>query len=218
MEDEWTLVHCPTCNRFIASTTADFVGAVSYWCRHCKAPFGSDEPDLPALRCPCGTRLHSGRVDAGTLRIYCRRCKTPALVWSRQPRPLKLVDTIEPVKVAKPKKSRWEAHEDDPVRRARLSDADFISMIEERWDGARIRAAQRRTEVAVGLRFDVLNRDGFRCTYCGRGVTQGALLEVDHIVPRSAGGPDILSNLRTACEACNRGKSAKPLREDDAIA
>jgi 5-methylcytosine-specific restriction endonuclease McrA len=34
-------------------------------------------------------------------------------------------------------------------------------------------------------------------------------LEVDHVIARSAGGPDTMENLVTACWDCNRGKSAK---------
>jgi hypothetical protein len=37
------------------------------------------------------------------------------------------------------------------------------------------------------------------------------LLVVDHILPVSAGGPDDLENLTTACSDCNAGKSNRPL-------
>ena len=56
------------------------------------------------------------------------------------------------------------------------------------------------------LRFEVLKRDGFRCKYCGAGPIT-APLEVDHVVPKSKGGPDSAENLVTACWGCNRGKS-----------
>jgi hypothetical protein len=54
------------------------------------------------------------------------------------------------------------------------------------------------------LRFAVLERDGFRCYYCG---SQGQPLEVDHVVPQSLGGQDLPDNLVAACSDCNRGKS-----------
>lgn len=84
-------------------------------------------------------------------------------------------------------------------------------MVEERWQVFRVKQAERRVGVAAGLRFDVFQRDGFRCRYCGHGVEHGALLEADHVIPESAGGPTTLDNLVTACQDCNRGKSAKPL-------
>lgn len=55
-------------------------------------------------------------------------------------------------------------------------------------------------------RFAVLERDGFKCRYCGRGAAQQAVLHVDHILPKSAGGGDELENLITACQECNYGK------------
>jgi hypothetical protein len=57
------------------------------------------------------------------------------------------------------------------------------------------------------LRFEVLRRDGFRCTYCGRSMSE-VVLHVDHVQPWSLGGPNTLENLRTACVDCNLGKGA----------
>lgn len=56
------------------------------------------------------------------------------------------------------------------------------------------------------LRFSVLTRDGYRCRYCGRDATT-AVLHLDHIFPRAAGGADTEDNLVTACSDCNLGKS-----------
>lgn len=58
------------------------------------------------------------------------------------------------------------------------------------------------------LRFTVLMRDEFRCQYCGRSPKTDAdvILEVDHIIPRSNGGLDTITNLVTACRECNQGK------------
>lgn len=55
------------------------------------------------------------------------------------------------------------------------------------------------------LRFKVLQRDRFRCRYCGSS-GKDVQLEVDHLVPRSKNGPDLLENLVTACRPCNQGK------------
>lgn len=55
------------------------------------------------------------------------------------------------------------------------------------------------------LRFMVLSRDNFRCHYCGRDSSE-TKLHVDHILPKSKGGKDELSNYITSCKECNLGK------------
>ncbi|TDD97587.1 HNH endonuclease [Actinomadura rubrisoli] len=65
--------------------------------------------------------------------------------------------------------------------------------------------------VSKKLRFEVFRRDGFTCRYCGRTAVDGAVLEPDHVVPRARGGKDVATNLVTACESCNSGKSDTPL-------
>jgi len=68
----------------------------------------------------------------------------------------------------------------------------------------------RRAPLPQKLRYEVLRRDGFTCQYCGRKPPE-VELEVDHIDPVSAGGPDEVSNLITSCKDCNRGKGADAL-------
>ena len=55
-------------------------------------------------------------------------------------------------------------------------------------------------------RFDVLTRDNFKCVYCGRSSKDDAVLEIEHIVPSSKNGLNIMDNYITACRECNRGK------------
>lgn len=62
--------------------------------------------------------------------------------------------------------------------------------------------------VTKRLRFEILRRDGFRCTYCGSSPSDGAELHVDHVVPQALGGTDDPSNLTTSCADCNAGKSS----------
>lgn len=68
------------------------------------------------------------------------------------------------------------------------------------------------------LRFQVLKRDGFTCQYCGKQPRNGAILEVDHVLPVSRGGQTVMANLRTACKHCNSGKSNIPLKHGSAAA
>ena len=66
--------------------------------------------------------------------------------------------------------------------------------------------------VPKGLRFRILRRDGFRCTYCGRTPqNDGVQLHVDHVKPRVAGGSNEETNLVTACRDCNLGKGKSVL-------
>jgi 5-methylcytosine-specific restriction endonuclease McrA len=64
--------------------------------------------------------------------------------------------------------------------------------------------------VAAQVRFSILQRDGFRCRYCGRpGNAPGVVLHVDHVVPAVAGATTTEDNLLTACDECNLGKAAR---------
>jgi hypothetical protein len=75
--------------------------------------------------------------------------------------------------------------------------------------GARQHVSRRRETISKRLRFAVLARDGFRCLYCGAEPAEAAL-HVDHIKPVAAGGKTVATNLATACESCNLGKSDLP--------
>lgn len=59
------------------------------------------------------------------------------------------------------------------------------------------------------LRFQVLNRDSFKCCMCGRSpaTTPGLSLHIDHIKPWAKGGETTIDNLQTLCSDCNLGKS-----------
>jgi hypothetical protein len=63
-----------------------------------------------------------------------------------------------------------------------------------------------RRSVSQSRRYAILERDGFRCRYCGSTAADGKTLHVDHIVPVSCGGSDDASNLCAACSDCNLGK------------
>jgi 5-methylcytosine-specific restriction endonuclease McrA len=71
---------------------------------------------------------------------------------------------------------------------------------------ARYFEADRYT-IPLDMRFAVLQRDGFRCQYCGGTPQDGYVLHVDHRIPRSKGGSTTMDNLVTACFLCNVGKS-----------
>ena len=63
--------------------------------------------------------------------------------------------------------------------------------------------------VKAGMRWQAMERDDFKCTACGVSAKEGAILHVDHIIPRSKGGRDTMDNYQTLCRQCNIGKSNK---------
>jgi hypothetical protein len=70
-------------------------------------------------------------------------------------------------------------------------------------------AAEQKVKVMPAIRWQVFQRDNWRCVSCGRGSQHDVILHIDHIIPRSKGGKDELENYQTLCETCNIGKSNK---------
>lgn len=68
----------------------------------------------------------------------------------------------------------------------------------------------KRKTISVRARFEIFKRDSFTCQYC-RSRPPQVVLNVDHIIPVSDRGDNHTTNLTTACEACNSGKSNIPL-------
>ncbi len=56
----------------------------------------------------------------------------------------------------------------------------------------------------------VFARDGHRCQYCNRTAEN-----IDHVVPRSRGGPHAWDNVVASCRACNSRKEDRLLHEVD---
>jgi 5-methylcytosine-specific restriction endonuclease McrA len=66
--------------------------------------------------------------------------------------------------------------------------------------------------ISAKLRAEVLARNGYTCQSCGLGPDEidpatgrKTRLHLGHIVDKSLGGKDELSNLRTLCSTCNQG-------------
>jgi len=97
------------------------------------------------------------------------------------------VSTISPVDTSTIDKRRaWDRERKRRQRSLRLSDSAWYSL--------------------VGI---ILNRDGFKCTYCG----SAEKLTADHIVPLTRGGTHDPSNLTACCIPCNTAKGNKLLHE-----
>ena len=55
----------------------------------------------------------------------------------------------------------------------------------------------------VLTRKNILRRDSYKCSYCGR---SDIPLTVDHVFPKARGGSDTWENLVAACTVCNNKK------------
>lgn len=64
-------------------------------------------------------------------------------------------------------------------------------------------------DISLRLRFLVMQRDNFKCCFCGASPAKdpNVELQIDHIVPWSKGGKTTIDNLQTLCRICNLGKS-----------
>jgi len=69
---------------------------------------------------------------------------------------------------------------------------------------------QQGTLFGYEVREYLLEKWGRQCAYCG---AENVPLEIDHIVPRSRGGTDRVSNLTLACRDCNEKKGNRDVRE-----
>lgn len=65
-----------------------------------------------------------------------------------------------------------------------------------------------RQRINPDIRLLVLLRDNFCCRWCGANYL---LLEMDHIIPWSAGGSDHMDNLRCLCSRCNSERSNRSI-------
>jgi hypothetical protein len=74
-------------------------------------------------------------------------------------------------------------------------------------------AAESRTRVMPAMRWQVFQRDMWKCVACGRTSHDGAILHVDHIIPQSRGGSSTLDNYQTLCDICNIGKSNRDMTD-----
>lgn len=188
---------------------ADISRSPSGVCFKCKADNGPALAAVKNYRCRrCGSLLFKsaggyGRIQTVCAKRQCHELQTVFLEPPTDPRhePRERLASVKPHVLERER--RWRQLLSDP--------ADFMRVMEEKWRAAAAIRARERAEMSVGLRFDVLKRDGFRCRYCGVSVDDGAVLHVDHVMPRDKGGPTTLDNLVTACIDCNLGKSNKEL-------
>jgi len=89
-----------------------------------------------------------------------------------------------------------------------IGDAFHLAIARGRVKWAYKSLKYKRHTLSLKLRFEVLERDNYKCVFCGHNAND-RLIEVDHIVPICEGGLSVISNLRTLCNFCNKGKQLK---------
>lgn len=91
--------------------------------------------------------------------------------------------------------------------------AEFSQYIFEKNIKTKITTQKRqRSHISQTLRFEIFQRDQFRCYYCKKHKNEfenGIHLALDHKIPYCDGGEDSFENLVTACSECNTGKANK---------
>lgn len=63
-----------------------------------------------------------------------------------------------------------------------------------------------RIPLSAALWKEVMFLDNFTCIYCG---VRSSDMTVDHFIPVSLGGPEIIQNLVACCSTCNTKKGAR---------
>ena len=120
---------------------------------------------------------------------------------------------VEPIRSGRAKGYRLNSEALTEAQRASLiakCDKSISDYLDKRGDRIWQHRASESGYVSGSTRYNVLKRAKYRCELCGAHETQVAL-HVDHIMPRSKGGPDDLSNFQALCQTCNTNKRA----EDD---
>lgn len=86
-----------------------------------------------------------------------------------------------------------------------LCDSSVADYVAQRQDAIWRHRGQNFEPVPGTLRYEVIKRAAGRCEGCGVSNRERAL-QVDHIIPRTKGGSNDLSNLQALCSTCNAQK------------
>lgn len=106
-------------------------------------------------------------------------------------------------------------NEPEPFGRLIVNAAELMATDAVRSKVVRTRYTEEREPISELTRVLVLRRSKYRCDWCA----SPERLEIDHIVPWSAGGSNEIENLRTLCHDCNtkRSNRVRPLDEVEVL-
>lgn len=173
--------------------------------------------DVGSTRCrPCYLKHHEvpgsyqrpkkGEcIDCGTALRYANtvRCRDCHEVWhaAKDSRP-QCVDCGKRLQPGPGRERCWDCH----TKRLAVRHAAWVEM-----------QNATRGGMTLSLRWEILSRDNFACTYCFASPSLDNPLHVDHVVPVARGGTNDPSNLRTACFRCNMGKGVTELLSEPLV-
>lgn len=94
----------------------------------------------------------------------------------------------------------------DPDRSIRhLSQSGFLIKVAKgiyRYDPLKVQQRELY-DFSAAQKKAILERDGFKCVVCGKGLKEGVDLHVDHIKPKDLGGEATIENGQTLCSQHN---------------
>ena len=99
-----------------------------------------------------------------------------------------------------------EISPENKIELVKLCD-EKIAEYEEKYGKKIWKHGARSSRIISGsIRYEVLKRAKDRCELCG--ISRGQKrLDIDHIVPRNKGGPNVIENMQALCYTCNSQKS-----------
>ena len=157
---------------------------------------------------PTTTDIQKG-LSQYSLNTYCRhfggwRSTLEAFIkWINSPEENEPIKELNNVKAEEIKNSSGS-------NKTEITQQDLV---DEKADNNRLSpvATSHKTsrDINLRLRFKILQRDKFKCCFCGASPAKDPSVElhVDHIIPWTKGGETTMDNLQTLCSKCNLGKS-----------
>ena len=172
---------------------------------------------LPAIFAAVLT--HRGQEIKNNLdsRRMVRRSRRNRKTRYRQARFLNRVRSKHKGWLAPSVQSRVDNIKEWSKRFMRLAPAGFITVESVKFDMQKIEnAAIEGIEYQRGTLFDyevkeyLLEKYHYSCAYCG---VKNVPFEKEHVIPKSKGGSNRISNLVLSCRACNEKKDNMPIEE-----
>lgn len=94
----------------------------------------------------------------------------------------------------------------DPDRAIRhLAQSGFLIKIAKgiyKYDPKKVQQRELQ-DFSAAQKKEILERDGYKCVVCGKGIKDGVELHVDHIKPKDLGGEATIENGQTLCSQHN---------------
>lgn len=166
--------------------------------RGASGPAGADGPG-PATLAPGTVGDGAGERQADAAE---RKAPGPVLVLNASMEPLAVIDARRAIVLAFSGKAEV-VHENGACFRSPTITVQAPTVLRLH----RQVKVPRRGRAGLSRRA-VFLRDSHRCQYCGR-----AAEDVDHVVPRSRGGPHVWENVVASCRRCNGRKQDRTPKE-----